>query len=260
MQTVINQTLHNYRRGKNALGILLLLFIFLLSACSSGQTKISVKPAETSQVQITQPVTSQQLRTHPDVYVAMGASDAIGIGTTNPKTQGYVPQIEAHLPQGSRLVNLGVSSIQLHAAMLQELPLALATQPDLITIWLVANDFVAGVPYDSYMQDLNTTLQQLRSGTKARIVMANLPDLTLLPMYAKVTSEKKSQIRQQIQLWNTQIAKLAQKYNVTLVDLYKDDSQLTSHPGYVSSDGFHPSAAGYTQLANYFWDAINGPN
>jgi lysophospholipase L1-like esterase len=90
--------------------------------------------------------------------------------------------------------------------------------------------------------------------------MANLPDLTLLPFYAHKSTTQKTQARQEIQHWNTQIAVLAQKYNISLVDLYKSNSQITAHPDYISKDGFHPSTTGYAQLADDFWAAIDNPN
>lgn len=190
------------------------------------------------------------------VYVALGASDAVGVGTTDPAKQGYVSLLSTRLPRGSHSVDLGISGIHLHEALTQELPIALSVSPNLVTVWLVANDFVAGVPYQSYMLDLTTLLEQLQSRTHAHVVMANLPDLTLLPAFAHRTGAQKATMRQEIQRWNTGIATLAARYDVTLVDLYSHNSLLTSHPEYISGDGFHPSPSGYAQLANYFWLAI----
>jgi lysophospholipase L1-like esterase len=200
----------------------------------------------------------QSLTNEPIVYVAMGASDAVGVGSNQPGSQGYVPLLAGRLPKGSHVVNLGISGIRLHEAMQKELPVALSVGPKLITIWLVANDFVGGVPYDSYMQDLDSLLKQLHNGTSAKIVMANLPDLTLVPALSHSSAAKKAQVKGEIVRWNTRIASLANQYRVTLVDLSSHDSQLTAHPEYVSGDGFHPSPAGYVQLSNYFWTAITG--
>ena len=194
----------------------------------------------------------------PVTYVALGASDAVGIGSDVPGSQGYVPLVAAHLPKKSHLINLGISGIQLHEALSQELPLALSTSPNLITIWLVANDFIGGVTYDQYFHDLNFLLQQLHVSTHARIVMANLPDLTRLPAFANETPAQKSQMLVAIQKWNKEIAQLAKKYGVALVDLFSQGSQITAHPEYISGDGFHPSPSGYVQLANYFWQVIEG--
>jgi len=191
-------------------------------------------------------------------YVALGASDAVGVGSDVPGAQGYVPLVAAHLPEKSHLINLGISGIQLHEALSQELPLALSTSPNLVTIWLVANDFIGGVTYGQYFHDLNFMLQELHKGTHARIVMANLPDLTLLPAFSHETPAQKAQMLVGIQQWNKEIALLAKQYGVALVDLYSQGSQITAHPEYISGDGFHPSPSGYVQLADYFWRVIEG--
>ena len=234
--------------------LLLCLLAFLSVACGSSpaNTTTAPKPLPTA----TQPITAQQILSTPVTYVALGASDAVGVGSNEPGSQGYVPLLATRLQKGSHLLNLGVSGIRLHEALTQELPLALNTSPTLITIWLVANDFVGGVPYDGYMKDLNSLLQQLRTGTKARIVMANLPDLTLLPAFAGQSASQKAKTVAEIRRWNATIATTAARYQVTLVDLFSHQSQLTAHPEYISGDGFHPSPAGYVQLSNYFWDAI----
>lgn len=238
--------------------IVVLLLCLLLSACATGggtgvaSTARTISTPPTATAQPTKSATAQQ----PITYVALGASDAVGVGSNAPGSQGYVPLVAAHLPKGSRLINLGVSGIRLHDALTEELPLAISTSPDLVTIWLVANDFVGDVAYNAYMQDLNTLLRQLHARTHARIVMANLPDLTRLPAFANSTAAQKAQMLQAIQRWNTGIAAAAASYGVVLVDLFGQGSRLTTHPEYVSGDGFHPSAAGYEQLADLFWQAI----
>ena len=255
--------IHSYSQSKQITQFLLitLLLSFICVACgekepaTKGQARQTVTTRST--VSTSKPASKEAaLAAGPIVYVALGASDAVGVGADQPASQGYVPQIFQRLPQGSHLINLGSSGIHLHEALTQELPIALASNPQLITIWLVANDFVAGVAYDSYMQDLNSMLQQLHTETSARIVMANLPDLTLLPFFDRDSSQQKQNMQAAIQRWNTHIAVLAQQYDVVLVDLSTHNSQLTAHPEYVSGDGFHPSSAGYTQLANFFWNAI----
>ncbi len=235
-----------------------ILVILTLSACSSGSSQSTsgyTHPAQ--QVEGTQstPLFSPE---GPVTYVALGASDAVGIGSNVPGSQGYVPLVAAHLPKGSHLINLGISGIRLHEALAQELPLALSTSPNLVTIWLVANDFIGGVTYDQYFHDLNLLLQELHKGTHARIVMANLPDLTRLPAFSHETPSQKAQMLVAIQQWNKEIALLAKQYGVALVDLYSQGSQITAHPEYISGDGFHPSPSGYVQLADYFWRVIEG--
>ncbi|HLH61373.1 MAG TPA: GDSL-type esterase/lipase family protein [Ktedonobacteraceae bacterium] len=240
------------------LSIVVLLLCLVLSACAAGGSPKAVSTTHSSSTApaATAQPTQRQAFQQPITYVALGASDAVGVGSNVPGSQGYVPLIAAHLPKGSHLINLGVSGIRLHDALVEELPLAISTSPDLVTIWLVANDFVGGVTYDAYIQDLNTLLQQLHTRTHARLIMANLPDLTRLPAFADETTAQKAQMLQAIQRWNAGIAQAATSYGVTLVDLFSQGSRLTAHPEYISADGFHPSAAGYVQLADLFWQAI----
>jgi acyl-CoA thioesterase I len=236
---------------------ILVVFALILTACSNVSTQSTSSNSHPTQHAVVTP-TPFFKPDGPVTYVALGASDAVGIGSNVPGSQGYVPLVAAHLPKRSHLINLGISGIQLHEALSQELPLALSTSPNLITIWLVANDFIGGVTYDHYFHDLNFLLQQLHVGTHARIVMANLPDLTRLPAFANETPAQKSRMIVAIQQWNKEIAQLAKKYGVALVDLFSQGSQITVHPEYISGDGFHPSPSGYVQLANYFWQVIEG--
>ncbi len=237
---------------------LLVALTLIFSACTTVALQSNNSPAHTGPQSTAVQSTPISMPGGPVTYVALGASDAVGVGSNFPGSQGYVPLVAAHLPKGSHLINLGISGIHLHEALSEELPLALTTSPNLITIWLVANDFVGGVTYDDYMHDLNMLLQQLHTSTHSRIIMADLPDLTRLPAFANETPTQKSHMLNAIQQWNTGITQLAKRYGVVLVDLFSQGSQLTAHPEYISIDGFHPSPSGYVQLANYFWQAIKG--
>ena len=246
------------QRKRWHLPLLLLLILTLIgTACASAGNATSTAPTVKATPTPSQPISAQQVLAGPVTYVALGASDAVGVGSNQPGSQGYVPLLAQRLPQGSHLINLGVSGIHLHEALNEELPIALSTSPKLVTIWLVANDFIANVPYNNYTQDLNTLLTRLRAGTQARIIMANLPNLTLLPIFAGLNAQKKSSMLTAIKRWNSSIANIAAHYNVTVVDLLTQEaSALTSQRKYISSDGFHPSPAGYVQLADFFWQAI----
>src|SRR5947208_6758936 len=188
---------------------MLVALFLILTACSYVSPQSTSSNAHSAQQNVAMQPSPIFIPGDPVTYVALGASDAVGIGSNIPGSQGYVPLVAAHLPKGSHLINLGISGIQLHEALSQELPLALTTSPNLITIWLVANDFIGDVTYDTYLHDLNFLLQQLHMSTHARIVMANLPDLTRLPAFANETPAQKAQMLVAIQKWNKAIAQSA---------------------------------------------------
>ncbi len=241
-------------------GVALCCLTLLLASCGGvpGALQTSKQAHTSSNPSAKAATTATTSPGKPLVYVALGASDAVGVGSDTPVSQGYVPLLAARLPKGSHTLDLGVNGIHLHEALTAELPLALSTSPDLITIWLVANDFIGGVSYNDYMQELATLLSHLRSGTHARIFMANLPDLTRLPAFSGDTTTQKASMLNEIVSWNAGIAQQAARYGVTLVDLFKRGSEITAHPEYISGDGFHPSPAGYARLADVFWQAITG--
>lgn len=188
----------------------------------------------------------------PLIYVALGASDAVGVGAAGP-TESWVADLARKLPAGSRLIDLGVSGETLHRALTDELPIALDSHPDLVTIWLVVNDFNARVALPQYAADLETMLTALQKQTHAHVVIANVPDLALLPAYAGI---QRAALSAEVDRWNAVIARQAAAHGAILVDLLSTWKELANHPNYVGSDGFHPSAAGYARLADIFYAVI----
>lgn len=185
-------------------------------------------------------------------YVAIGASDTFGYGVPDPATQGWVPQFAATLPARTRVVNLGVVGLTLHHALQVDLPVALDAHPDLVTVWLAVNDLLGGVPLTTYRADLHTLLARLRA-TGARVLVGNLPDLTLVPAAASRLGPNPAGT---LAAWNAAIAQEARATGATLVDLFSGWQELAAHPEYVGPDGLHPSVAGYARLAQIFVSAL----
>lgn len=184
------------------------------------------------------------------MYVAIGASDSYGVGTDDPATQSWPADLARRLPAGTHFVNLGVPGILLSRALGVELPVALDAHPDLVTIWLAVNDLAAGVSLSRYKHDLDTLLGTLQRHSHARVLIANVPDLMLVPSFAGQVG-----LAAQVNAWNAVIAAAARAHGATLVDLYGRWRELAKHPEYVGPDGLHPTAEGYRRLAELFWQA-----
>ncbi len=189
----------------------------------------------------------------PLTLVAIGASDTVGVGATTPETEGWVPVLHRQLPEGSRLVNVGVSGSLLRQALDQQLPVALDSDPDVVTVWLAVNDLNARVPLDRYRVELDTLLRTLRRETRARVLVGNVPDITTVPIYRSLDP---ATLRAEVAAWNQVIAVVAARNEATLVDLHATWKELAAHPEYVAADGFHPSTAGHRRLADVFLTAI----
>lgn len=189
------------------------------------------------------------------LYVAIGASDTYGEGADDPQAESWPADLATQLGSNVRLVNLGVPGILLHQALDVEVPVALDTHPQLITIWLAVNDLANNVPVASYTHDLNLLLTRLQAGAPAaRIAIANVPDLTLLPYFSAFDTQI---LTQQILAYNAAILSLAKRHAVLLVDLYSRWQDLASHPEYISNDGLHPSTLGYSRIADLFFQALS---
>ncbi|MGI8424697.1 MAG: SGNH/GDSL hydrolase family protein [Chloroflexota bacterium] len=184
----------------------------------------------------------------PLTYVALGASDAAGVGVEHPQRDSWVAVLAQRVPQPARLVNLGIPGVRLFEALEVELPPALEARPDLITIWLVVNDILTGISLDHYRADLDRLLGTLRARTGARIAIGNVPNapdslpyLGLPPAERRVVADS----------WNAAIAAVALVHGVTLVDLFRR-WPLWDHPEYIGPDRLHPTVVGYQALAETF--------
>lgn len=193
----------------------------------------------------------------PFTYVAIGASDAVGVGAACPATQGYVPLLGTRMPHNAKVVNLGIAGATVKLALGDEVAYAVQAKPNVITVWLAANDFRAmeggTLTLAQYTQQLDTLLGDLGAITTAHVYVANLPDLTKLPyfIHGKVPL---TAVAAQNAAWNVAIAGLIAKHGDIAVDLFHSD--IASHPEYIWLDGFHPSTLGYVQLANTFWTTM----
>jgi len=189
----------------------------------------------------------------PLTYVAIGASDAVGVGATNPETDGWVPRFGARLGPGVRIVNLGVSGSTLSQAVEEQLGPAVDAQPNVVTVWLAVNDLNARVPLEQYATDLDALLTRLDT-THARVLVGNVPDLAGLAAYRGIDPVP---LQAEVDRWNQVIADTTLRHGDTLVDLYAHWQEIAQHPEYLSADGFHPSSDGYQALADVFAEALS---
>jgi lysophospholipase L1-like esterase len=226
----------------------LFVAVILLGVGAALLATATVHPAARNAPARLATVAHRSARSYRFVYVAIGASDSYGVGTDDPATQSWPAVLARYLPRSTHFVNLGVPGILLHRAVEVELPVALDAHPTLVTVWLAVNDLAAGVPLPAYRHDLGVLLGTLRHATRARVLIANVPDLTLLPAFRAYRG-----LGPVVVAWNAAIAAEAHAHGAILVDVYAHWRDLTLHPEYVGPDGLHPTAEGYRRLAELFW-------
>jgi lysophospholipase L1-like esterase len=231
----------------------------LLVACSSPAAPTpspsptsSVRPAPTPSPTASPTAT---VRAADKVrYVAIGASDTVGVGAIEPERGSWPSRLAGLLPDGSTYVNLGVSGSLTRQAAGEQLPRALQERPTLVTIWLAVNDMNAGIPPDAHAAALASIVDPLVAGTSATVFVGNVPDLRAVPAYADTDPEVLGAF---VAAYNFGISSVASRHRgrVVLVDLFTGSAELMTDVT-VAADGFHPSDAGYILIAGRFADAM----
>ena len=238
----------------------LFLCTVIASACGSPVTS-AASPARSAAASVPATVTAPRTDTpQPSAptsvirYVAVGASDTVGVGAADPATGSWPARVAALLPPGSAYVNIGVSGSVASQAKTQQLPSAVDLRPSVVSVWLAVNDMNAQVAPAAYRDALASIVDGLATRTDAKVFVGNVPDVRGVPAYKDVD---KTQLGAQIAAYNDTIAAVVAQRpgRVYLVDLYTGSAALVSTIT-VSADGFHPSDVGYKLIADRFVAAM----
>jgi lysophospholipase L1-like esterase len=184
------------------------------------------------------------------LYLALGASDATGVGAF-PLTEGYVYLIMAALDRrfpGVALLNLGIPGARIDLIKEQvRLASQVGTKANLVTLWTGANDLVHGDDPRTFQEDLRFILQNLSTNVSKVIVVANLPDLT---QFSRSRFNQSPFVTiERVGAFNRAIEQEVRAVDALLVDLF---TQPVLEELIFDLDGFHPNDAGHRELARLF--------
>ena len=234
----------------------------LLPACSgdapasrsAGRSGVAASSGAASSVTPSTP-------TRSSVYVAVGASETVGVGADDPATEAWPVVLQRRALPWDRLVNVGVSGATVEGALRTQLPAALAAGPDVVTVWLAVNDLISGVPVHAYQRRLARLVHALRRDGRTEVLVGNVPQLWRLPAYQACLPGETSrvacvlpvvpaeaEVRVEIARFNRAIRTVVRREGARLVDL----SGVPFGARLTSSDGFHPSTAGHRRIATAF--------
>ena len=224
-----------------------------VSACSAAPT---AQPSQTPVPTASETAAAATATVASGIkYVAIGASDTVGVGASDPAKGSWPAIVASRLPAGSPpYTNLGVSGSLALQAVTQQLPGAIAQRPNVVSVWLAVNDLNATIEPASFAESLSQIVDGLVQKSEATIFVGDVPDLRAVPVYAGVD---KARLLAGIQAYNDAIAKIAARNpaRVKVVDLFTGSAALVSS-GTVSPDGFHPSDDGYRLIAERFASAM----
>jgi len=202
-------------------------------------------------------IANNQMASSSLTYVALGDSLTSGVGVNN-YNESY-PYLLAQYFSGNDnkvvLKDRAVQGAKTKDILIGLLPAAIKDNPDIITILIGVNDIHGQIDRDDFRKNYDNILQQLTSGTKAKIYVISIPFIgannLILPPYNYTFDLKTRQ-------YNEIIKGLAEKYKVRYIDLYTQTEELFKKNGpHYASDFFHPSAQGYKIWADLIYADIN---
>jgi len=198
--------------------------------------------------------TDKPMTTGPIVYVALGDSTGSGVGA---REGGYVARLFKRVVERrleSKLNNLCVSGSTTADVLRGQLDRGVAADPDLITLGIGINDIGHGLTLDQFAKNYEQILSTLKEKTRARVVVTNIPDISSAP---RIPGSMRSEYQRQIMQFNQRLEEIAARHGATVFDVYSiTTAELPSHPEYFSSDGFHPSDAGYELWSERMWPIV----
>jgi lysophospholipase L1-like esterase len=188
-------------------------------------------------------------------YVAIGDSQTEGLwdGDDSVGLRGFADRlaeiVDAHFP-GLAYANLAVRGGRIRDLLDDQLPQALAMQPDLVTVCIGMNDVTRPGPYfDGALAELEDLYAQLAlSG--ATVVTTTFPDIAQIIPIGRLLAARVLRI-------NAEIRRAADWYDFRLVDLYNAPSM--THPETWSADRVHGSPRGHALFADAAAEALNLP-
>ena len=206
-------------------------------------------------------------------YVAIGNGETAGNSVKN-RIRSAWPQIVYRdvFPRSAVFVNLGQNSVTIDEAVTSQLEPALALAPDVVTVELTDDTFLAR-DTTGYAEKLRKFIRRLQRGGRTRVIIGNIPPGDSEPGVLACTpnpppSSKPCQIGPNFDLeqsnardaeFNRAIAHAAAAGHVPLVDLHAAFLRARAageEAAFWTGNDFSPNEAGHQFIARQFEPAV----
>ncbi|PIZ94421.1 MAG: hypothetical protein COX81_03600 [Candidatus Magasanikbacteria bacterium CG_4_10_14_0_2_um_filter_37_12] len=183
-------------------------------------------------------------------YTALGDSLTAGVGTTKMEdTYPYILATKISAEHKSVVLNnFGIPGAKVKDVLDTQIDQALKTNPNLITLLIGTNDMHNRTSQIDFTSDVEKIITKLQDGTKAKIVVINIPYLEQSKLFISLY---KYYFAKRAKEYNKKIQQIAQKYNLVYVDLYTHTVQTKQ---IYSPDLFHPSKESYLDWSNFIYE------
>ncbi len=189
-------------------------------------------------------------------FVAVGDSFTEGLDDPHPDGTGYrgwadlVAAALAARTEGFRYANLAVRGRLFPRVVDEQVPVATAMRPDLVSFAAGGNDVLRpGFEPDRLVERFDATVAGLRAGG-ADVLLFRFIDLS-----ARLPGRRL--LRPRIAVLNEAVGETAQRHGARLVDLSVDDE--FGNPVLWSPDRLHLSSAGHLRVAAHVLTVLGAP-
>lgn len=192
-----------------------------------------------------------QLPSQRLTYLALG--DSYTIGESVPLLQNYPNQLRDSLLKQN--VDLDTTLIIARTGWTTtDLKIAIdghAAKGDtfsLVTLLIGVNNQFRGMPFNVYEKEFEELVNiaiAFANGDEGRIIVVSIPDYGYTPFGSNRDPEK---ISQELDEYNAYAKAVAERYNITFVDITPITREGLDDPALVASDDLHPSVKAYSRF------------
>ena len=194
-------------------------------------------------------------------YLALGDSYTIGTGLEQ-EGQNFPSLLATRLTEATGIdvavVNLGVNGYTTADLIREELPVARASSPEIVSVLIGANDIVQGSDEGSYrrrLQAIYTSVGEL--GLPAgRMLSISIPDFSGLPGAAPFGTA--GQLRTRVDAFNRIAQTEADSRGFHFADISGLSRERDRGDGWLAADGLHPGPWQHRAIADYLWEIVGG--
>jgi acyl-CoA thioesterase-1 len=202
--------------------------------------------------------TTTQADTSGIRYLPLG--DSYTIGQSVAANERWPNQLVARLKSDNidmQIVdNPSVTGYTTQDLINTELPLVPKFKPQFVSLLIGVNDYVQGVPIQTFTQHLDfiiTTLQKELPHPN-EILLVTIPDYGKTPTGAEFGNPATSEAG--IIAFNNVIKQVGVTYKLPVADIFPISQQVANDPGLIASDGLHPSGKEYAQWTNVIFQTL----
>ena len=193
----------------------------------------------------------------PVRIVALGDSLAFGTGASAPRNafifQAYL-RVRAAYP-GSRVDNFAIGGSTAADVLRLQAPRLAHARADIIVVCVGGNDVVHRVAAADFARTYAKLVARARAlQPRSAIVCCGVPDVGLSPLFTGADHDAVARLSREN---DAAIRAVAKRAGAAFVDLYA--TTVREHGDvnrFLSEDRFHPSDAGYAELANALAPAL----